>query len=186
MLRFYHVLFVLAGVLFFGGFALVDNGLDLRTSFQGEESFAIPAGAQWYYAVELPMQAGSRIHIDFQETSKRAITVLLLPEGDFQAFLDAEGIPVVLGATTASSGALAVNLRDAGTYFLVFTHASETRGVLQEVHLRYSFSGVQPPEPDWLLIALGVVTAGFGAVVVAMAAMRRIRAYRRNEPEAAA
>ncbi|MFQ5552284.1 MAG: hypothetical protein ACE5EW_00930 [Thermoplasmata archaeon] len=178
-------MFVLAGVLFFGGFALVDNGLDLRTSFQGEDTFAIPAGAQWYYAVELPMQAGSRIHIAFQETSERAITVGLLPEADYEAFLNPEGIPVVLETTTGSSGVLALNLRDAGTYFLVFTHTSETSGVLQEVQLRYSFSGVQPPEPDWLLLALGVVTAGSGAVVVTMAARRRIRAYRRSEAKAA-
>jgi hypothetical protein len=186
VVRFYHVLFVLAGVLFFAGFALVDTGLDLRSSFQGEETFGIPAGAQWFYAVELPMQAGGRIHIDFQETSAQAIRVLLLPEQAYEAYLAASEVPIPLGETTGSSGVFAQNLRTAGTYYLVFTHTVETVAAPQEVLLQYSFTGVQPPEPEWLLVGLGALAFGLGAFVVTVAARRRIRAYREVEAEAAA
>lgn len=186
MLRSYHVLFVLAGVLFFAGFALLDSGLDLETSFQGAETFGIPAGAQWFYAVEIPMQAGGRIHIDFEETSQRAISVLVFSEQEYQAFLNADAISVVIDGTVGSSGVFALNLRDAGTYYLVFMHAAATQAVPQEVQLSYSFSGVQPPEPDWLLVGLGAASAGLGAFVVTAAARRRIRASRDREAEAAA
>lgn len=186
MVRFYHVLFVLAGVLFFAGFALLDTGLDLRTSFQGEETFGIPAGPQWYYVVELPMQAGGRIHIDFQETSQKAIRVLLLPEQAYEMYLTAGEVPVPLGETTGSSGVFAQNLRAAGTYYLVFTHTVETFAVPQEVQLHYSFTGVQPPNPELVLVGLGALAFGLGALVVTMAARQRIRAYREVEVEAAA
>ncbi len=180
MLRSYHVVFVLAGVFFFAGFALLDNGWDLRTSFQGEETFDIPAGAEWFYAVEVSIQAGGRIHIDFQETSQRAISVLVLTEGDYDSFLSAEAVPVI-ESTSGSSGVLALNLREAGTYYLVFMHSAGTHAVPQEVELRYTFTGVQPDEPEWLLVGLGVASVGLGAAVVAMAARRRLRAVQPNE-----
>ncbi len=180
MLRSYHVVFVLAGVFFFAGFALLDNGVDLRTSFQGEETFDIPAGAEWFYAVEVPMQAGGRIHIDFQETSQRAISVLVLTVEDYHSFLSAEAVPVV-ESTSGSSGVIALNFREAGTYYLVFMHAAGTHAVPQEVELRYSFTGVQPEGPEWLLVGLGVVSVGLGAAVVAIAARRRLRAAQQDE-----
>ena len=185
MLRSYHVLFVLAGVFFFAGFALLDAGLDLRTSFQGEETFAIPAGGEWYYAVELPFQAGGRIHLDFQETSERAIAVLVLTEGNYESFLNA-AVPVALEETSGASGVLALNLRTAGTYYVVFMHAPGTHAVAQEVDLRYSFTGVQPKAPDWLLVGLGMVTASVGAVIVAVGARRRIRSVRGAKAKASA
>ncbi|MFQ5918454.1 MAG: hypothetical protein ACE5I4_00225 [Thermoplasmata archaeon] len=186
MLRSYHVLFVLAGVFFFAGFALLDAGLDLRTSFQGEETFGIPAGAQWYYAVEIPFQAGGRIHIDFQETSQRAIDVLVLAEADYEAFLGATSTPLIIEETSGAAGVLALSLREAGTYYLVFTHAAGTNAVPQEVDLRYSFTGVQPDEPDWFLIGLGTGAAAVGTVLATIGARRRIRAVRQEGPEAAA
>lgn len=186
MLRSYHVLFVLAGVFFFAGFALLDAGLDLRTSFQGEETFGIPEGAQWYYAVEIPFQAGGRIHIDFEETSQRAIAVLVLAEGDYEAFLSATAVPFVIEETVGPSGVLALSLRDAGTYYVVFMHGPGTQAVSQEVALRYSFTGVQPEEPDWVLVGLGVLAAGLGAAVVTIGARRRIRASRDDRSDAPA
>jgi hypothetical protein len=185
LLRSYHVFFVLAGVFFFGGFALLDGGLDLRTSFQGEETFGLPAGSQWYYAVEIPFQAGGRIHIDFQETSQRSIDVLVLAEADYEAFLSAATVPLI-SETSGAAGVLALNLRDAGTYYLVFMHGAGTQTVAQEVDLRYSFTGVQPDEPDWILIILGIGAAGVGAALITIGARRRIRAVRRDKPEAAA
>ncbi len=184
MVRSYHVLFVLAGVFFFASFALLDSGLDFRTSFQGEEIFAIPAGAEWYYAVEIPFQSGGRIHIEFQETSQRAISVLVLTEGDYHAFLSAESVPVI-ESTSGSSGVLALNLREAGTYYLVFMHSAGTSAVPQEVELRYSFTGLQPEEPDWLLVGFGVVSVGLGTAVVAIAARRRLRVVQPNQPKVA-
>ncbi len=184
MLRSYHVLFVLAGVFFFAGFALLDSGLDFRTSFQGEETFGIPAGAEWFYTVEIPFQAGGRIHIEFQETSQQAISVLVLTEGDYHSFLSAKSVPVI-GSTSGSSGVLALILREAGTYYLVFMHAAGTSAVLQEVKLRYSFTGLQPEEPDWLLVGFGVVSLGLGTGVVAIAARRRLRVVQQNQPQVA-
>ncbi len=184
MLRSHHMLFVLAGVFFFAGFALLDSGLDFRTSFQGEETFGIPAGAEWYYAVEIPFQAGGRIHIEFQETSRRAISVLVLTEGDYHAFLNAESVPVI-ESTSGSSGVLALNLREAGTYYLVFMHGAGTQAVPQEVELRYSFTGLQPEEPDWLLVGFGVASVGLGTGVVAIAARRRLRVVQQNPPKVA-
>lgn len=186
MLRSYHVLFVLAGVFFFAGFALLDSGLDLRTSFQGEETFGLPAGAQWYYAVEIPFQAGGRIHIDFQETSQRAIDVLVLAEADYEAFLNAAAVPLIIEETSGEAGVLALNLRDAGTYYLVFMHGAGSHAVAQEVDLRYSFTGVQPEDPDWVLIILGAGAAAVGAGLITVGARRRIRAFRQDKPEAAA
>ena len=184
MLRSYHVLFVLAGVFFFAGFALLDSGLDFRTSFQGEETFGLPAGAQWYYAVEIPFQAGGRIHIEFEETSQQAISVLVLAEEDYLSFLNAESVPVI-ESTSGASGVLALNLREAGTYYLVFMHATVNNAVPQEVDLRYSFSGLRPEEPNWLLVGLGVVTVGLGTAIVAIAARRRLWVVQRKQPKVA-
>ncbi|MFQ6013615.1 MAG: hypothetical protein ACE5LS_08250 [Thermoplasmata archaeon] len=178
MLRFYQVLFVLAGVLFFAGFALLDAGWDLGTSLQGEQTFGIPAGAQWHYAVELSMQEGGRVHIVFEETSQRAIQVYLLLERDYRTYQAAGVVLEALGETTGSSGVLALSLRSAGTYYLVFAHAQETEALPQEVQLRYSFTGVQAQEPDWLLVGFGSASFGLGAVAVTLAARGRLRVIR--------
>lgn len=183
MLRFHQVLFVAAGALFFVGFAFLDTGLNSATALRGEETFLIPAGGQWYYVVELPMQEGGRVHIDFEETSERAINVYLMPQDDYELYEVAGGVLPGVGGMTGPSGLFAQNIRSAGTYYLVFEHTAENAARSQEVRLRYSFTGVQPAEADLVLAGAGVGSLAGGAVVVALAAVRRLRAVRVKETE---
>lgn len=181
ILRFYRILFVLAGALFFAGFALLDAGLDFDTALRGEETFQIRAGSGWYYVVELPMQEGGRVHIVFEETSERAINVRLFPQRDYEAYQSDGIIQPNLPGTSGSSGTFAINIRTEGTYYLVFEHTPQNTGVPQEVQLRYSFTGVQPQEPDWLLVGLGAASLVGGAVAVTGAARGRLRAVGKSE-----
>lgn len=185
-LRFHRILFVAAGLLFFAGFAFLGAGLDFGTDLRGEETFQLPAGGEWYYVVELPMQKGGRIHVVFEETAARAIDVHLFPQQDYEAYQAAGAVPSGRGTTSGPEGVFAMNIRSEGTYFLVFAHARENVGLPQEVEIRYSFTGVQPRQPDWVLVGAGLASVALGAVAVTLAALRRLRFLRAGVSSATA
>ncbi|MEE9237013.1 MAG: hypothetical protein V3U52_04420 [Thermoplasmata archaeon] len=181
-MKFYRVIFIIAGVLLFVGFGFVDRSLDIGPStLSGEETFAIPIGWESYYVVEVDLQAGGRVSVEFQEISDGAVSVYLFHEQDYASYNAADDVSRAIHSARGPSGVLSVDIPSEGSYFLVFEHARGYEFLSQDVQLSYLFTGLQRDDPDWVFFGIGSALIALGIIAATIAAIRRSLANQGKE-----
>lgn len=162
---------VLGAALFLAGQAVLATG-----SFPPTRGGAvtIQAGANWFYVVEIHLLGSGRVTVAYEELSGRVVDVHVFPASQYRVYAFI-GLGYALYSEQGTSGDFAVDLPQAGAYYLVVDHGSGFEETQQDVRLTYRVAGI---DPDFLFVGLGMVAAGIGFVVLDLKWAPRLRPAR--------
>lgn len=121
--------------------------------------------------------------VDFQEVSDGTVTAFLVSEEGYEIF---NAVGVIFNAAEVArgpDGTLETGVPSAGTYYLVFTHGPGYETEAQEVRFEYTFTGLQPPSPDWTAVGTGAALLAAGILAAGFAAQARLRSAEGETPE---
>lgn len=173
--RHYRILFVVAVGLLFMGFALLDRGFDFRSTARGAEAFSIPGGPQWFYVVELELDQGGQVFIDYRVANDGVLSVYLFEPENYGEYYASGTASAMVGSATGNAGSLAAQVPAEGTYYLVFAHGPGYEFTPQEIEIAYQFTGLQPDDPVWGFAVAGLASVVAGLATATLAALGRLR-----------
>jgi hypothetical protein len=163
VLRAFHILLIVGGVLTLTALPLLVSSLDTSAA----ATTTIPAGP-WRMSYYFNLLGSGSLRGNFQETTGGSLNLFVLTEAQYNSYQSGTDGGSLLSVLSSRGGSFGVVLPGSGTYYLVADHGTDSFAIAQEIQFVVQVRGINPTT---FLVGVGLVAAG--VVFVFWGARRR-------------
>jgi hypothetical protein len=157
VLRAFHILLIVGGVLTLTAFPLLVSSLDTSAA----ATTTIPAGP-WRMSYYFNLLGSGSLRGNFQETTGGSLNLFVLTEAQYNSYQSGTDGGSLLSVLSSRGGSFGVVLPGSGTYYLVADHGTDSFAIAQEIQFVVQVRGINPTT---FLVGVGLVAAGVVFVV---------------------
>jgi hypothetical protein len=149
--------------LIVGGILVIISLYFLFAGFMGRsgDSFTIPEGEEWYYAMELNMDSGGYISVQYTESQGNPVDAYIFDSSAYSVYSFQGSASAITKRIGQSSGTISTTVPSAGSYYVVFDHGSGYENSAQSVSVILREAGL-----SYIPIIIGVCLLVAGIVVI--------------------
>jgi hypothetical protein len=169
VLRAFHILLIVGGVLTLTALPLLVSSLDTSAA----ATTTIPAGP-WRMSYYFNLLGSGTLRGNFQETTGGSLNLFVLTEEQYNLYQSGTDGGSLLSVLSSRGGAFGVALPGSGTYYLVADHGTDSFAIAQQIQFVVQVRGLNP---TFFVVGVGLFAVG-GVFVVWGTMTRRTNPWR--------